>query len=600
MDSSPAQEGSFVSVHTDITLRILAYLPLRDRLTFAKVCLEWKSFICNLPHIWKNISIDWSSPFGDEWKPTNELVNAGYLIRSDPASHNKFHKSKWTPRLLRDIELYRIAREKQQGTMEAFILDLANATDLIEHFSITTAINECPIPPKPIYTLLMRQKRIISLNLCLHERSERYESMTCDALDEVCGWESPEACILKVIGKHQGTLEQLKLPSNASITLKNWAGLLSTAKFPNLRTISFPCFYYCRAGQMNSVAEFKSVMTSFINQLLKYGNVEEINMSMYDFQPADKWKWPKAVREALRSAIERGLIPKLKKVHLNCLLRPIEASSILAIDILMRNCLELTHLHGYFPDAVHDAEDQPVTQKSPFPQLTTYYSKNLFSLECIMYDSLAEIIVQQCSNIKTLIAQEHYNTYEDEWPQFSDRGLLLLSNLRKLENFCLMININQDPEISADGVVKCLSSLITGLRKLTLILPCHFFNEEGMYEVISKGNASLKNLSLELSSVNPGSTLNGAVLKEGLCKVIEKCYPLDHLSVHACCSYSIEPDFSMIRAVFCSVINFQESLKSFSFKIWSSIDQTDREFIIRSLPYCKIDVDRFSERFLAQ
>ena len=600
MESSPVQQGSFVSLHTDIALRILDYLPLRDRLTFAKVCLEWKSFICNTPHIWKNIYIDWSSPFGDEWKPTNELVNAGYLIRSDPASHNKFHKSKWTPRLLSDIETYRIAREKQQGTMQAFILDLANTTDLIEHFSITTTNNECHIPPKPIYTLLMRQKRIISLSLCLHERNERYELMTCDALDEVCGWESPELYILKVIGKHQSTLEQLKLPSNASITLKNWTGLLSTAEFPNLRAISFPCFYYCRAEHMNSSDEFQSAMTSFIDQLLKCGNVEEINMSLYDFQPADKLNWPKTILEGLRSAIEKGLTPNLKKVHLNCLLTPSGASSTLTTDTLMRNCLELTHLLGYFPDAVHDGEGQPVTQKSPFPQLMTYYSKNLISLECIMYDRLAEIIVKQCSNIKTLTAQEHYNTYGDEWPQFSDRGLLLLSDLRKLENFCLMINVNQDPEISADGVVKCLSALITGLKQVTLILPCHFFNEESMCEVISKSNASLKNLSLELSSVNPDSILNGAVLKEGLCKVIEKCHPLDHLSVHACCSYSIEPDSSMIKAVFCSIINFQKSLKSFSFKIWSSINETDREFIIRSLPYCKVDVDRFSERFLAQ
>ena len=136
------------------------------------------------------------------------------------------------------------------------------------------------------------------------------------------------------------------------------------------------------------------------------------------------------------------------------------------------------------------------------------------------------------------------------------------------------------------------------LRKLTLILPCHFFNQESIYDVINKSKGSLKDLSLELTLVNPDSILNGNVLLEGLCKIIKKCCPMDHLNIHISCMYSDKLEPPLIKAVFCSVISFQNSLKSFSFKSGSTIQSADRELIIKSLPSYKIDIDQFSEWFL--
>ena len=370
---STSIERSFVSLHTVVTFQVLKYLPLRDRLTFAKVCLEWRSFIRHAAHLWKNVSIDWSSPFGGEWKPTNELVNAGYfIVQSDPASQ---YGKNWVgkPELIRDIEHYQSDYERQQGAMEAFTLDLATTTDLTEEFSIFTATNECNIPPKSIHTLLMKQKRITSLNFCLNEWNERHQCLKYPALDKESYGGSPEHYLLEVIGKHQSTLKYLKLPTNHHITLNKWTKLLNAAKFPSLRSISFSGFYDCGDEDLdfsdwNSPTEyFCKAANSFIYQVLKHGRVEEINMSVYDFQPTDKFRWPVATLQSLRSAVEGGLTPYLKKVHLNCMLRPSDISSDQITDILMKNCPNLTHLCGFIPDGGYSVDSQPIALKSPFP-----------------------------------------------------------------------------------------------------------------------------------------------------------------------------------------------------------------------------------------
>ena len=117
MMHSSSTEGAFdtpvhatMSLLPAIALKMIAdYLPLRDKMTLTKVSHQWRSFMLNSSYLWRKISIDWSSPFSDNWK----MINQGNLYKIFYQDDSK--------------------REEYVSTMERFILQLANVTDMIEN-----------------------------------------------------------------------------------------------------------------------------------------------------------------------------------------------------------------------------------------------------------------------------------------------------------------------------------------------------------------------------------------------------------------------------------------------------------------------------------
>ena len=546
---------------------ILDYSSVRDILSFADVCHRWRSFVVSSSHIWRSISIDESSPFGDEFKQFN------YWYHGFPG--------------------YEANKDKERNIMDKFMLSLANVTDLIENLKINIVSDG--FSPESIHKLLMRQKRIVSLTLdiplsdCVADNVEDLE------LSKV---------FLDVIDKHQSTLECLDV-SNTGISFRNLAEHLcqSSAEFPKLKSIGYPlsytynfdydfdvipCYIDCKAAYNFQEAEErdapkeKSAILQCFYQTLKHWNVEEINMGVTDFQ---EFRWGSVLCSSLESAIENGLVPKLKRLFIES----INTHNATSLNLLTENCPQLTHLHCY-----RGANNKPsLSQKGTiFTQLVAHYNKNLLSLSCDIDDRLARVISDHCENLSSLMISDHYGNLEDSPTQtLSDNGLLALSKLTGLQNLSLTID-RKEYKATVNGLIKFLSASVANVRELTLKLPCVFYNEESLYEVLSTSCISLDKLEFTFSFCDSGSSvlLDAHIFLTGTQKIIKNDHPMKHFGVHHGEWFDLveKPNRVIMTALIHSIVSFQSSLKTLFFFTKIKFSKEDRQFIIEALPYCQI------------
>ena len=176
-----------------------------------------RSFILSSPRIWKNIYIDWCSPFSGEWKktglqPSEKIDQYGHVSVT--------HSAKM---------------EKCGRTMIRFTGHLTDITNSTENFKTVLSHSGYGVTDhafgvvKSLHKLLINQKKIVSLslNLCrLGFSDSRSEEFDC--------------FLMQTISKHQSTLEQLDLSeTRPGLSLTGFGKyLLSTVtEFPNLRLI---------------------------------------------------------------------------------------------------------------------------------------------------------------------------------------------------------------------------------------------------------------------------------------------------------------------------------------------------------------------------
>ena len=152
---------------------------------------------------------------------------------------------------------------------------------------------------------------------------------------------------------------------------------------------------------------------------------------------------------------------------------------------------------------------------------------------------------------------------------------------------------------TADGVVRFLSNSVTNLKELTLKLPCCFFSNKNIFDTISSSSSPFDKLRFNVICEdaphrNTGHKLiNDVVLLEGISRVIEKCHPMKHLGVYNedhPCNANGKPIVEIIGNIFRSIVTSQSFLESFIFRNGWLVSKADSEFIIESLPYCKIDL----------
>ena len=272
--------------------RIMDFLPLRERMTFAKVCHQWRNFVLSCSSVWKNVSIDWSSPFGGEWRKTGQKVKVDNMKRSV------------------DKE-----REEYGDCMERFIVHLADMTKSIENFEVILSswglcytnsfrFKLCGLGiAESIHKLLMNQKKLVSLKLVLPRTTNSYNFA---ATGNSHLKSETERLVVEVIAKHQNTLEHLDLIDADDISLDVLADKLSAAEFPNLRSIGYP-------GLVQLFMEPATLtrVKQWFYRTLKHGNVEEINVR----SRFTRWcpSWRDELSSALLSVIKEGFTPNLKK-----------------------------------------------------------------------------------------------------------------------------------------------------------------------------------------------------------------------------------------------------------------------------------------------
>ena len=341
---------------------------------------------------------------------------------------------------------------------------------------------------KVIQELLMNQKRIISLNIdsdisgydCPEDRCHfslkrnRVINQTKCVEEER---EKIENALIEAIAKHQSTLECLELSNCSDVTLNGLAKNQSRIEFPKLRAIGYP-----------GISEYDSLaMAHFLYQILRHRNVEEINTYYTDTIVGPGWS--NELSDAVISAIKEGFTSNLKKVTIDCIVycEPSGLGRFLcerAVDALIQNCPRIVQLRCSFDFRF---------PKELFSKLLTHYNKSLVYLSCGIDDELAEMIVTYCENLTALSV---IPARQSSLSELSDRGFITLSKLRKLKIFCYIkcfygVNVN--------GVVEFLSYSVTNLRELTLSLPCDFFNNHHVYDIISKGDMSIQRLSLDIA-----------------------------------------------------------------------------------------------------
>ena len=581
MNSRERSHGSVLLIPVTVLTKIVNFLPLREKMSFAKVCHEWRGFMLNTSHVWRDISIDWSTPFGGEWRKTGQHTNQ---------TNSRMDET---------------AKRKRYGMiLERFILHLADMTDSIENFKISlSSWGNCPRSCgletiESIHKLLINQKRLVSLSVALS--TGRFISNDDPR--------KAECLLFEVIAKHQITLEHLELSNCVDMALMDWGRCLSPAGFPNLRSIGYPMttmYYgnnpYDLPGQHYSsiVNDYRGALMHCFHQTLKYRTIEEINMSVDHFEISG---WSKELSDGLISFVKQGLTPNLKKLLFDsvaysgfgCFNKAAHERN--AVDILIKSCPKLTHIHCFF-DYNH-----------ALPLLVTHYNKNLVSLKCAIDDALAETISSECENLTELNVLSCYSNRGVRLLGLSNRGLFKLSGLGKLKCFCLTVD---SPEtLTSKGIITFLFNSVTNLEELRLNLPCYFYKEKNIYDMISKSSASFKGISLELNcdcfkamdgphkifkiTRSQDEMLDQRTFLEGINRMILTCDPLKYLSI-----YNQEHLFrdeeetilERIKIIFLSVVTFQSHMDSFRFKIGVDIPKGERDFIIKSLPYCRINFD---------
>ena len=538
------------------TILIFSYLPLRDKINAKNVCCHWKSIIQNSSSLWKRVSIDGYSPYCSD---------------------------------LKRMEVTDLDFNQRVWNLSRFILKLANMTDLIQSFSIygdSTFGKFESCFKASLHNLLIRQRRLVSLKIVLPDSSEQLSSQL----------------ILDVVEKHQNSLECLSI-SASGICIEGWLSCLIRADFPNLKSISYP-WRYSYMPWRHKVEKPKDALMQCFEQTLKSGKVEEINMDIDPRFPNFHLEWNRSFACSLKSQITQGRARNLRKILLDSLSDTAtfgfsidEATK--DADILIRNCPNITHLKCHYIIHCHGCLQ---IQGEPFVNLVRHYSSQLVMVECAITDDVAAVISNSCPNLSSLIVRG-----KDE---LSDKGLLTLSKLSKLEHLHLMIEYMMNPATS-NGVIKLLTNCISKLETLKLELPFIFFMENEIYDVICRTNGALRSLRLnawdDIRDRNYGHELYGAekyvtTFIQGLLKIVKSCPPMKHFS--AINEYFIRCDkirnnwrLFNVADLLDSIERHQSRLETLELEIRVRVQTDYEKFLIDSLPHCEMIFSFNDSRF---
>ena len=551
---------------------VVSYLPLLDKLNFSQTCHTWRSFMVDhSSYVWKSICIDPSSAFGGVWREVNSMKKIKALERGGQ-------------RFAKEMVVRQELKQKQmKKRMDQFLTRLNCVTaGSIENITIINIRLSFAVTPEVVYNLLRKQMKIISLRLNVYF----IYPMEMD-------YPQLENNILATIEKHQATLKVIEI-SNNKFPLAKLAHYLTNAEFPNLKAIS--CGLY---GVSNSSDEAAAV--NFYTNMLKHGKVEEIN--------TNRWiVWDHKNMLALKSALSKGLTPNLKKLDLGSTLY-ITAIQEADTDMITKNCPKLTHLNFdsffSFDQGRIDSSAQSQSLMMMLPRLAVHYSKNILFISCQINDSIAEAISVYCCNLTTLIAVVA-NDFQLEFnlqgaPQFprrslTDKGLLALSKLKKLQNF--YFRLENFKLITMNGVIEFLRVSVDNFKELSLHLPISFYNDSSAYDILKKGNANLQQLSLSahwcgLPEDNL-SQLNAIMYLRHMEELIKNYRCLKNLYLNMFTSEDVELSLlsetnSVVRKLFETIVTFHPRLKSLTIFIQNFTPlEADMDYIANNLPCCEI------------
>ena len=538
---------NFASIPALALIRIVDHLCLRDKIACSKVCRHWQSLICNSTHVWKSVTIDLNSPNGGEWNKTLNVLGEPSIDAAE------------------DLERQLVC------AMDEFILGLVETTNAIQNIKISDLrFMHVHFSLEPICKLLMKQKKIVSLNLELVPTDETERKRL-------------KRVLFEVIDEHQSTLECLQL-LYCGVGLTEFAKHLKKhlpfVEFPKLSVISYPEDKTDHHQVYNS--NYRSLEHCF-DKTLKGGNVQRISLVVQELGKSGL-----VVSKAFESAIRKGFANKLKELRLESVNRGIpELHTMSDPSILIESCPHLTQLHF---DVRVEPEVNNHTRKETMVQLLKFYNKNLVSLSCGISNSLAEVIASHCENLTALSVCSVGRS------ALTNTGLFTLSKLWKLQR--LTLAFNRAVMVTANGISEFLTASYNNLKELTLDLPYEFYVEGSIFDSISESYTSLQKLCVSESTRHYRDNYCGRycrdnyrgytnVLLEGLQKVVENCILMKYFSV-TITSGCTRLDRKLLRTVFQSVVNFQPHLKYFQFLIGTQLHKDDKEFIVKSLPHCNV------------
>ena len=550
-------KSTFQDLPDLVLTMIMSYLPLRDKINAKDVCCHWKCFIRNNSSLWKKVHVSRNSPYFDGWKRINLKELDGRQLITD---------------------------------LNEFILQLANTTDLIQCFSLFSDVcidcDDVAIEKYEncfkvsLHYLLVNQLKLLSLKLYLPS-AERFNNQV----------------IFDIVKKHQNSLECLYI-SGTEISMNSWQNCLMLGNFPNLKSISYPdpCMPMLSDDEGEKPIK-KDTLMRCVEQTLKGGKVEEINMDMYfDFTEDFPFHWNRIFAESLKSQIKQGKARNLRKL----LLDSISSSGTFGwnisetdeqVDILIRNCPNLTHLkcHGI----VFNFDGWQI-QGEPFIKLLRHYNSQLVMLECGITDEVAEVISCFCPNLSSLnVVGEH---------ELSNKGLSALSKLSKLHHLHLIIGKMVNPA-TPHGVMSLLANCITKLKTLELVLPYDFFMEIEIYSVICRNDRALSSLKLhafdnfrERFDADENYVQNRGepdliMFIDGLIKILEVCPPLKYFSARI--DRLVKTDESRynseifrIKDLLDTIVKHQPHLERLNLSISEAIPEDCMECLVEMLPHC--------------
>ena len=442
-----------------VSSRIFGFLPTRDVVNVARVCVNWKLAAVTFLEA---VKIDESTPYGGSFYEYNAFVRR--------ISNNE--------KPLKSLDL------------KHFVDDLAECTDGIKYLDIEVD----HIPDECIAKLLISQKGIKRLMLRVRNKWTRGPPV------EDCDKE-----VVKGMIKHESTLEKLSIRIQGQfIRFRDLANHLKDKKscFGNLKSIEFLSTsagnYGVLSREYNNIpeGEEKNALEVF-EKMFTNSKVEELNfkpllpLDACDGSPEVYWH-PTYIK-LLIQYFHKGAFSNLKKINIDSLNTGgtnWEFSETEA-ELLIKYCPLISHVDSNVSRYEINQYYDPSYNDKPLIRLINHYGTQLEYLNLsFMTANIAKCVYENCPNVKSITIFDAYKV------SLTDEALMLLAELQHLRSLTLII---ESTSVKKETMLKFLAKVILQLKNLIVCYQDYATFDANIIQVISQHGCNLKKLHLEFN-----------------------------------------------------------------------------------------------------
>ncbi len=524
--------------------RVIEFLPLADIVNVSKVCQDWK-FVAS--KALKIVKIDASTAYGGSWQ-----------------------------------KYYQVDEEAvRDNNVENFARDLANCTDEIEHLYFDG--NDIP---RAVFEILLSSQKALKTLVVKLARKGTFDDPRTD-IGKV---------ILQGIVKHENSLEEINLGIEGVFLSFQEMENAFTEKarcFSNLRSIEFlsttaGSHENGDANDVEASLELRSAELVF-QKMFPGSKIEELNfkskmpLKLYYDGPETFWN-PQYIR-LLTNHFKFGAFSNLRKINIDSLnTRGTDGEfSNADADLLIENCPHISHIDSdlFFFD-INDYRT-PVHDEKPYIKIIKHYGPQLVHLHCYTNTNIAQCIVENCPNVETLTIVDHFGE------GLSNSVLTDFSRLKKIKKLTIFFQRFYD---NLNALMTFLDNCVSRLTKLQIIFQEGTKFDEKIFHIIQENKKSLKTLIVDFEM----ESFEGyKAAMEAFIQMLDSCtsFRCLNLIINSIDAGKIGKDTwkQYYEKVVQMLVANHADLYQLGLYALLPLPDKEKETLIQSLPYCKMQFD---------